>query len=424
MSFREFFSPFQQEVISKISLLAPGRLYGVGGIVRDYLLGKNRHPIDIDLVIEGDGIAVAQALHQLYPDTKLQTHPKFLTAELIFPGFTLDIATARREFYPQPGANPQVIACSLAEDLERRDFTVNALALPIKPNFVLGNEAIIDRFGGLDDLDRGLIRTIRADKFMEDPRRIFRAVRFAVKLNFSLTTDTLQEITKTIDSNIHKNLGGSRFRSELLYIFHPEFFPSASATILKSLEELHALSCIHTNLKLKPDLSLLLRRLKRWHNYFLPNYNLPELALELIASNLTITEATAAELIRGEAVKHLSKLPKLINSLASLQNPSLSQIFDYFQPYELPTIVLAGVLSPKRSILWQYLTRLRNFPPLVTGDDLQLWGCPRGKTIGLFLKELRSLQLDGKLQNRSEAQNLVKNWLSQIDQTSLFSTLA
>jgi tRNA nucleotidyltransferase (CCA-adding enzyme) len=413
VKFREFFSPFQQEVITQISSIAPHQLYAVGGIVRDFLLGKNRYPIDLDLVIEGDGISVAQALHRLYPETKLQTYPKFLTAELLFPDFTLDIATARQEVYPQGGANPIVTPCSLELDLERRDFTVNALALAIQPGFYVEDRAIIDRFNGIQHLNNKTIRSIRPDKFMEDPRRIFRAVRFAIKLDFTIDTDTLTEIKNTIDSGVYRNFGGSRFRSELLYIFHPDFFPDRSVQILQALEELDALSCIHTNLQLYPDLGRLLRRLKHWHSYFLPDYNLQELALELIASNLSLDEAIQVELIRGEGIKHLSKLPKLLAVLPSLHNPSPSIVFDLCQGYELPTLLLAGVLSPHRRIIWHYLTRWRQFTPLITGDDLKAWGCPKGKTIGLFLKQLRSLQLDGKLHSYDDAHTLVKTWLQE-----------
>ncbi|PLS67854.1 MAG: hypothetical protein CV045_11235 [Cyanobacteria bacterium M5B4] len=412
MSFRRFFSPQQQSVITNISLIAPDRVFAVGGIVRDYLLGKAPHPIDVDLVIEGDAISVAEELHRLYPQARLQTYPKFLTAELLFPEFTLDLATARSELYAEPGANPQVTACSLLEDLERRDFTVNALAMAIKPDFRV-DDCIIDRFNGLQDLDRKLIRVIRSGSFVEDPRRIFRAVRFAVKLGFEIAPDTLAEIRDTIASNIHQGIGGSRFRSELLYIFHPSFFPTRSAVILQKLEQLQALSCIHHNLHIPDRLSLLFRRLSRWHSYFLPDYSLRELALELIASNIKSQEAIAAGLIRGEAVKHLNRLPKLLASLDQIKELSPSQIFDHLHGYELPTIVLAGVLSQHRRIIWQYLTRWRNFTPLVSGHDLQQWGCPRGKTIGIFLKQLRSLQLDGKLHHYQEAQNLVRTWLAQ-----------
>lgn len=413
MKFRDFFSLQQQEVIRQLSNLAPDRLYAVGGIVRDYLLGKPPFPKDIDLMIEGDCIAVAKALHRLYPHTKLQTFPKFLTAELVFPEFVLDIASARREAYPYPGANPQVTACSFGEDLARRDFTVNALAIAIRPDFVVEEGAIIDHFHGLADLERRLIRPIKSGTFVEDPRRIFRAIRFAVKLDFALATETVQEIQSTIASNIHRDVGGSRFRAELLYILAPDFFPHRSVIMLEKLESFHALSCIHHQLRLPANLGLLLRRLQRWHSYFLPHYNRQELALELLASNLSLEAGIKVELIRGEAVKHLTPLPKLLHQLPALTHASTSRIVNTLENYELPTLVLAGVLSPDRLVIWQYLTRWRNCPPLVNGHDLQKWGCPRGKTIGLFLKELRSLQLDGKLHSYQEAEHLVKSWLRE-----------
>lgn len=151
-------SPLQQSIVADIQGICGRlgyRLYAVGGIVRDWLLGRGETPTDIDLVVVGEtncAIAVARELRRKY-QTRYVEHPKFQTAELRWDAFTLDLTTARQEYYPSAGANPVVSASTLEHDLWRRDFTINALAVEILPQGQIS--PVIDLFGGLGDLAEG-----------------------------------------------------------------------------------------------------------------------------------------------------------------------------------------------------------------------------------------------------------------------------
>jgi tRNA nucleotidyltransferase (CCA-adding enzyme) len=375
---RSFFVSPQAQIVQMAAAIARSKnfkLYVVGGVVRDRLLAllaanqieHNQAAVapeflsDIDLVVEGKpraSIEVAIALYeylnqqvenqQLEPDyglIRLQAYEKFQTAELYwqnfadFGSFTLDLATARQEIYAYPGANPQVKASSIEQDLYRRDLTINAFAIEIIPwetlrdlpvahpasqsnqsnQTNLSNEnagaiankttsesieatdctqtnpdstvppykrEVIDLFGGYADMLKGQIRTIRPGSFAEDPRRIFRAVRFAQRFGFAIAPDQEAEILATTASGQHDQIGGNRLRSELNYILDYDGTAGLAAKILRSLEDLGALRCIHPQLHLPTDFSWQLRRLCKWLVWFAEAYPIRLAGVELLVSYL------------------------------------------------------------------------------------------------------------------------------------------
>ncbi|MGD1921535.1 MAG: CBS domain-containing protein [Pleurocapsa sp.] len=205
------------ELLQKVTDAAQAKgwnLYLVGGGVRDVLLTDESEPLllqDIDLVVDGfhrsaddrAGVELAGVIQEMYPDVSVSIHGEFQTAALswhkdpIFSNLLIDIATARTEFYPYPTANPQVEASSIRQDLYRRDFTINALAVRLTPpkrgEFSRKGD-LLDFIGGLIDLEAGNIRVLHANSFIEDPTRIYRAVRFAVRLGFVIEPQTEEYI--------------------------------------------------------------------------------------------------------------------------------------------------------------------------------------------------------------------------------------
>jgi tRNA nucleotidyltransferase (CCA-adding enzyme) len=153
-------------------------LFLVGGAVRDLLLGRARG--DVDVVIEGDAAAVAARL-----EGEVVEHERFATARADVGGLEVDLASARTETYAHPGALPEVRPATLAEDLARRDFTINAMALPLQ-----GRTELIDPHGGAADLDAGLLRVLHSDSFRDDPTRAMRAARYAARFGFALEEET------------------------------------------------------------------------------------------------------------------------------------------------------------------------------------------------------------------------------------------
>ena len=260
------------------------QLYIVGGAVRDLLLTTD-HTLaltDIDLVVDGKcgsddsgaGVELASSLQKLYPDSRLDVHGQFQTAALLwhkdsaFGSLWVDIATARTEFYPYPAANPEVEASSIRQDLYRRDFTINALAVRLS---VPRSGELLDFFGGLLDLEARQIRVLHANSFIEDPTRIYRAVRFAVRLGFEIEPQTEEYIRHALASGIYYRIQGengrapaleTRLKSELKYILQAPYWKVA----LQMLGDLQALRCIHPTLELDRELWRQLRLLDRCLN--------------------------------------------------------------------------------------------------------------------------------------------------------------
>ena len=428
-NFDRFFSTLQWQIILTTAQIADDiglRAFAVGGIVRDAIVREGQKaysfPKDIDLVFEGSaqaGIKVAIALHKVFPESKLQIHEKFQTAELLWQDsdqdFAIDMATARREIYAYAGANPQVIATTLAEDLGRRDFTVNALAIELDPQLGIKGE-VIDRFNGLTDLANKQIRAIRTNSFAEDPRRLFRAARFAVRLDLAIAPETYAEIIATTSSGLHDAIGGARLRSEMLYTLAE----LRASHMFGLLQELGALRCIHPDLRLPENLANNFghqwRRSRHWLNLLnrLENrvksktYPSTQLALELLLSHLPPQISTQLDIgLTPEQKIRQVKLADLLTNLPNLVDPSqkISAITLNLQKFDTQTLILAAAKCEpdQRRILGRYLTQWQMVKSPLTGAELQQLGYTTGKQMGQILQRLRSATLDGEITNQHEA---------------------
>ncbi|HET8580734.1 MAG TPA: poly-A polymerase, partial [Nitrospiraceae bacterium] len=183
----------------------------VGGFVRDLLLGQSN--LDLDLVIEGDGIAYARALARAVK-AEVKVHARFGTAVIVCPdGFKLDVATARTEHYERPAALPTVQRSSIKDDLYRRDFTINTLAIRLKPSRF---GELVDFYGGQRDLNEKTIRVLHSRSFVEDPTRVFRAIRFEQRFGFRLGAEALALIKEAVEKDLFHRLSGSRLSNELI----------------------------------------------------------------------------------------------------------------------------------------------------------------------------------------------------------------
>ena len=192
--------------------MAEGLGYGaylVGGSVRDLLRGEEN--LDLDIVIEGDGIAFARVLGEKL-GAKVRTHQKFATAQIFVDSLKLDVATARTEYYESPAALPKVETSSIKKDLYRRDFTINTLAVKLNSRDF---GVLIDFFGGQRDLREKAIRVLHNLSFVEDPTRAFRAVRFAERFGFKISRHTENLIKSTLEMNLFDMLSGPRLFEEL-----------------------------------------------------------------------------------------------------------------------------------------------------------------------------------------------------------------
>jgi len=207
----------------------------VGGLVRDLYLKKDN--VDVDLVIEGDGIEFARSFARRYR-ADLRFYERFGTATLSFPaGFKIDVATARLESYERPAALPTVRPGRIEDDLYRRDFTINAMAIALSP---LTFGAVMDPFGGRADIEEKKIRVLHDRSFIDDPTRIFRALRFEGRLGFRLDESAQKLVQNALASGMLDRLEDYRIATELTLILREE----DPRPVFRRLESLGALEVI------------------------------------------------------------------------------------------------------------------------------------------------------------------------------------
>lgn len=440
-------APPLQQLLKQASQEAEKRgwhLYLVGGAVRDLLLAQgvageenltvfadNKQKLliqDIDLVVDGfhratdvgAGVELAKALQQFYPEARLEIHGAFQTAALLWhndpnlDSLWVDIATARTEFYPYPAANPEVEASSIRQDLYRRDFTINALAMRLTSPRA---GELLDFFGGLLDLQAKVIRVLHANSFIEDPTRIYRAVRFAVRLGFAIDERSQDYIRYAISSGIYDLQGenkvrpalSTRLRSELKYILQAPYWQAA----LHLLSDLGSLQCIHPTLKLDRSLWQQLRLLElaiKWQ----PNLTNWLLRLETILAHLAPGERRkVAENLQlpDESIKRLQALAEAEAKVKELlpQCKRQSQIVQLLHCYDLAMLILLAVRSPKliRRQIWLYITCLAQVQPPLNGNDLKVLGYKPGPQYRQILEDLLAATLDGEISDRSSAEKFL-----------------
>ncbi|MBD2680513.1 MULTISPECIES: CBS domain-containing protein [Nostoc] len=410
-------------------------LYLVGGAVRDLLLADaagNLMIKDIDLVVDGfhksadvgAGVELAKALQQLYPTARLEIHGAFQTAALLWhkdpelDSLWVDIATARTEFYPYPAANPEVEASSIRQDLYRRDFTINALALRLTSPRA---GELLDFFGGLLDLQAKQIRVLHANSFIEDPTRIYRGVRFAVRFGFEIEPQTQEFIRYAINSGVYDRTAQensktpalqTRLKTELKHILEAPYWKSA----LQLLDNLGALQCIHPTLKLDALLLRQLRLLERCLRRFDPQQTLIhwEMRLETIIGHLQpqYRAKVAKNLqLQEDGIKRLQNLAQaeaeVLESLPACQRPS--QVVQFLRQYDLPMLVLIALQTQRviRGQIWHYLTVLANISPILNGNDLKKLGYKPGAQYRQMLDDLLAATLDGVIKNKAEAEEFL-----------------
>ena len=395
--------------------------YFVGGLVRDLLLG---HPIvDVDLVIEGDGIALARRLVAELGG-RMRTHRRFGTAKwLLSPRVwqqvassaprdalppSIDFVTARTEFYTYPTALPQVERSSITQDLHRRDFTINTLAIRLDPDHW---GELLDFYGGEADLQNGVIRVLHSLSFVDDPTRILRAARLESRLGFRLDSRSAELIADAL--SLLKRVSGDRIRHELELIFdEPE--PERA---LSRLDELGVLAHVQPNLHCDRWLQARYRTLREELDpgiWGLKPQDTSFLHLALLAHRLGDTELE--ELIgrlkigRDDA-DDLRLLPGLKEALAHLgkvRRPSA--VYRLLQPHPARILAVAWVATDRkqeRERLLRYQTEWRLVEAEMTGDDLKALGLKPGPLFRQLLGALRDARLDGKVSTREEEMVLV-----------------
>lgn len=348
----------------------------VGGAVRDLLL--DRTPTELDLLAEADGPAVARTLAERVGG-ELRVHEAFGTATVAAEALQLDVATARAESYPRPGALPVVRPGTLEEDMARRDFTVNAIAVGLTAD-VRGTVTSFP--GALEDLQARRLRVLHARSFVDDPTRLFRLVRYGTRLHLVLDPQTEQLARAALASDAPVSAGLARMARELWLLLGEE---SAIAG-LRLLDELGAGDAWNTD----PDvlgrvLDLLPADGSREHAL------LAALARDVEPGDVADWLAEA-HIARPEIVLDAATDPRgLAHAMATTRRRS--DLARVVSGRSVEAIVLAGALgAPMHARLW--LGELRHLRPAITGADLLAAGVPQGPEIGAGLERARAVLLD------------------------------
>jgi|TARA_B100000809_G_scaffold84809_1_gene83318 tRNA nucleotidyltransferase (CCA-adding enzyme) len=378
-------------------------VYVVGGVVRDLILG--REPVDADISVVGDAGAFSGALAGRLGAAR-PTESEFLTFKITLgntsEGATsIDVVTARAETYPEPAALPDVVPSSIKDDLERRDFTVNSMGISLSDSD-WGN--LVDPMNGLGDIMRKRIRVLHDASFTDDPTRLFRAVRYAVRLDFSIDSTT----KSLIDDSLGKvdRLSGARLRNEFeLMLGEPK-----RVEILHEAEDLGLLAAI------SPGLRIGSRSLEVMESGASTRF---EDLLALSTFGLTQDEAEqVAKRFDGPEMwtKTIRGNPELADLVAVLDRSDIrrsevAEILDSVPLQSIRAYIAAGPPLPRRDRMIEYIDKIRFERPEITGDDLIAAGIEEGPVIGQLIDIVRRARLDGQVKTKQEELDLAKSRL-------------
>jgi tRNA nucleotidyltransferase (CCA-adding enzyme) len=412
-------------LLKKIGRLAHERgeaAYAVGGFVRDLFIG--RPGVDIDITIEGDGIAFAESLAEK-TGSRLEAFTRFGTCIVVVRGFgKLDVATARTESYERPGALPSVKKGLIHQDLYRRDFTINAMALALSPSRFL---ELLDPYNGLKDLEKGRVRALHGKSFIDDPTRIFRAVRFEQRFEKHIEPKTQKWLLEAVRGGNIRTVSGERLRNEFKLIFRE---PNPGKAVLR-LDALGVMPQVHPALGLSVKARKFLPRLASAILFF------RDLGTALEEENMVWFQALLSSPEEKQALSLCKRLmlsrseqkivtqsakayPSVLHELES-EKLTASRIYKYFWSLkpEVRCFLLAAAEPKLSGEIRKYLVKIQKVKPWVRGRDLMALGIQPGFQYSFILLEALNGQLDGKFKNRKQ----VLDWIKKSFETGTRETL-
>lgn len=412
----DFITDTLKLIFDQVAYLADSmniKAYTVGGFVRDLLMGKKN--IDIDIVVEGDAIQFAEAFKKSYGH-KFVAFPKFQTALIEYPGIKkIDVASARSEIYQKPGFLPDVTTSSIRNDLYRRDFTINSIAIQLNQN---QRGLLIDYFHGRRDIQKGIIRVLHNLSFIDDPTRILRAVRFEQRFGFKMDTKTQHLLRNSIEMDILKTVAVERLQQELIH--------SCDETVpQKFFHRLYELGILK---KLNQNLTF--------------DFNKSTYFDEIYTLIIWFTQSFPAEHIKPWVIYHLAlthdmslrtkqkfaeqyKYPNIFfeclmqshnfleNDLHKTESSIRPGILaDIFSSYNTETLLFISIIKKTGHIsekIKSYLAKWRFIKPEINGNDLISMGLKPGVHFGKILKDLKIYKIDGNFPEKNDEFEYIKN---------------
>jgi len=399
------------EILREIGEVADRLGYGafvVGGFVRDLFLYRSDE--DVDIVIEGDGIAFAREYSKLV-GARIHTHEKFGTAVIVFAdGFKIDVASARMEYYKFPAALPVVEMSSIKLDLFRRDFTINTLAIRLNPDKF---GTLIDFFAARKDIKEKIIRVLHNLSFVEDPTRVFRAIRFEQRFGFTIGKLTAGLIQNAVSMDFFRELSGRRVLTELRLILEEEN-PVAALT---RLNDFNLLKVVHPSIKLDKAFLALLNAVKKvlsWHDLLF----LEEPYNRWVIYFLALIQDCDADQSREICTRF--ELPPELHKLFCIERFEARQCLSWLERnlpvpnstlyrrlavFRIELILFMMALTKRKAAkkaISHYFTDLRRVKIHIRGRDLKKMGLPPGPLYREILQAVFDARLDGRLKTRKE----------------------
>jgi tRNA nucleotidyltransferase (CCA-adding enzyme) len=387
-------------------------VYAVGGFVRDLFLRVEN--FDVDIVVEGDGIRFAEEFEKKSP-CRIRTHRKFGTAIILFPdGLKVDVATARWEVYDSPAALPTVESASIKMDLYRRDFTVNTLAIQLNPK-AFGE--LIDFFAGVKDVKEKTIRVLHNLSFVEDPTRVFRAIRFEQRFGFQIGKHTQNLMRNAVKVGFLERLSGGRVLSELILILQEE----DPLPALKRMSDFNLFHFLHPELKFDQqaealceqihhviawfDLLFLDQRYERWLIYLYGLMDsLKEGEREELCQRLAMNDKLRKRVKEGK-LQADQVLLQIFSWINMDRRPKRSEIYDILDPLSVESKLFMMAKTTQvttRRYISLYFTQLKDTKPILRGTDLIEMGIKSGPSIKKALSGLLKARLDEQVITRQD----------------------
>jgi tRNA nucleotidyltransferase (CCA-adding enzyme) len=370
-------------------------VYLVGGTVRDILLGEPS--FDVDIAVEGDAIALARALAQAL-EGRVRAHDKFGTAVVLYgDGERVDVVTARTEFYDAPAVLPTVEHASIREDLFRRDFTINAMAVSLKGE---DRGRLVDPFGGRRDLEAGTIRVLHNLSFIDDPTRIFRAVRYENRYGFRMDEHTARLARGCIEMGLVGDLSSTRLRDELIALTEEGDVHHS----IPRLAELGAGTAIHPHLAADDEAVKLLDRMRELNERYgleVPTWRMGFVALARDLPPDEVLDWLQRLKIRRRDAEQIAAAvtigPRIVERLQADASPA--EVVALAEPYAPDAPLFALALADLPAIR-DYFERLGAVRLEITGADVAELGLAESPRVGEILSELRTRKLNGELDGR------------------------
>ncbi len=407
-------------------------VYAVGGFVRDILLRRNN--LDLDLVIEGDGVEFARALSKKL-DGRVRSHKKFRTAVIIYtennpdqPDYgeekRVDVATARLEYYEHPAALPTVELSSIKMDLYRRDFTMNALAVDLSAdNF----GKLVDFFGAQADIKDRIIRVLHSLSFVEDPTRILRALRFEQRFGFRIGGQTERLIKNAVKLHIMERLSGARLFHELELIAQEKSPPA----VFRRMHHYGLLKEIDPVLALNPQKEQVLdeaEKVLHWHRLLYMDEQAEDWQVYLLA---LCGGAHGRDVHRLTQRLHFPKRRErdFFTMRTSMQHcrdqfmrwlkdpGKLSKLSQILEPVPVEGLLYLMAKRPNEEVrrhISLYLNKLQNVELEITGDDVVAMGVEPGPGVGRVLTKVRAAKMDGHATDRESELTLARAWAQSV----------